>query len=290
MAFYHAQLKPVSKTSPCPICGRPDWCGITADGGLAICMRVAEGRICPSRNGGHVHIAAVGPRRRRPTTITSIINAKPTRQDLAVLARQYATAIDPAKLAKFADGLGVTVQSLRRLGIGRCVESNAWSFPMQDAAGVIVGIRLRSDTGRKFAVTGGREGAFIPSDAGESSTILICEGPSDTAALCDLGLDAIGRPSCTGGMEIIQRWIADRDPARVIIVADADEPGRRGAGILAVHLAVIVSDVRVIAPTPPLKDARDWKRAGATRDDILDMADRAEPIRLAVESEVARGR
>lgn len=286
----HARLMRVTRERRCPICGRPDWCGIATDGSLAICMRVADGAIRPARNGGYVHRLADRPRRRRPTTITSVIDAKPTRHDLAILAQQYESAIDPAKLARLADGLGVTVQSLRGLGIGRCVESNSWSFPMKDAAGVIVGIRLRADGGKKFAVTGGREGVFIPADAGESSTILICEGPSDTAALCDLGLDAIGRPSCTGGVEIVQRWIADHDPARVIIVADADEPGYRGAGILAVHLAVIVPDVRVIAPTPPLKDSRDWKRAGATRDDILNMAEQAKLIRLGIESEVKRGR
>jgi len=33
----------VSRHHPCPICGRPDWCSVSADGRLAACRRVEQG-------------------------------------------------------------------------------------------------------------------------------------------------------------------------------------------------------------------------------------------------------
>src|SRR5262245_61584297 len=33
----------VSRHTPCPICGKPDWCRISADGAWAICRRVDTG-------------------------------------------------------------------------------------------------------------------------------------------------------------------------------------------------------------------------------------------------------
>jgi hypothetical protein len=54
----------------------------------------------------------------------------------------------------------------------------------------------------------------------------------------------------------------------VVVVADADEPGRRGAEKLASVLRVYVPGVRVIEPPDGVKDVRAWKRAGATRADV----------------------
>jgi hypothetical protein len=43
----------VNKKKPCAICGRNDWCGYSADGDSAICMRVKSDRA--SANGGWLH-------------------------------------------------------------------------------------------------------------------------------------------------------------------------------------------------------------------------------------------
>ncbi|MBI1926850.1 DUF3854 domain-containing protein [Candidatus Poribacteria bacterium] len=43
----------VSTHAPCPICDKPDWCGIFDDGSAAICMRVESDR--PTQNGGWLH-------------------------------------------------------------------------------------------------------------------------------------------------------------------------------------------------------------------------------------------
>lgn len=50
------KLRRVSRQEPCSICAHTSWCGIADDGGLAICMRVANGAISTARNGGHVHV------------------------------------------------------------------------------------------------------------------------------------------------------------------------------------------------------------------------------------------
>ena len=47
---------------------------------------------------------------------------------------------------------------------------------------------------------GGREGLFIPRDLDPAAGLWVVEGPTDCAALLGLGIEAVGRPSCSGGM------------------------------------------------------------------------------------------
>ncbi len=145
---------------------------------------------------------------------------EPGAVDFGRLAADCQQAAKPEALGRLADGLGGTAVSLRRLQIGWSKRHQAWTFPMVGADGNILGIRLRLTDGLKLAVRGGREGLFVPEDLGTDRRLLICEGPSDTAAMLDLGFDAVGRPSCTGG----QRQVSE-----VVIMADGDGPGRRGA-------------------------------------------------------------
>lgn len=47
-AFLHShsdRMRRVSRTAPCPICGRADWCLISPDGSAAICPRVEQGSV-----------------------------------------------------------------------------------------------------------------------------------------------------------------------------------------------------------------------------------------------------
>lgn len=46
----------VTSGAPCPICNHKDWCSVTEDGALAICMRQSVGSIKSAKNGGYVHI------------------------------------------------------------------------------------------------------------------------------------------------------------------------------------------------------------------------------------------
>ena len=55
-AFPKSRLVRVSKKNVCRICGKPNWCSATEDGGLALCMRVSAGSLRQAQNGAYIHI------------------------------------------------------------------------------------------------------------------------------------------------------------------------------------------------------------------------------------------
>jgi 5S rRNA maturation endonuclease (ribonuclease M5) len=201
----------------------------------------------------------------------------------ARLARQYQSQLNETALAKLADALGLSVKSLRLLSVGWSAKHRAWTFPMRDAELTIVGIRLRRQDGSKFCVKGSKEGLFIPDNFGQStdSTLIICEGATDVAALLDCGFRAvIGRPSCLGGVKLIVELCRARRFSEIVIFADNDLPGQRGAEKLARELSVHVRRLRIV--TPPTKDVRDWKKGGANQADIERAIAEAAIISLAI--------
>jgi hypothetical protein len=282
----------VSKRRPCPICGKPDWCMYAgpADAPAAvICQRVESQRRCGEA--GHLHIL----RDTGPTWSPSVrrIELSARRQcessiDFGKLANDFRAAVVPGALDKLAQSLGVSTQSLHRLGVGWAAQHNAWAFPMQTAAGAVVGIRLRRPDGRKLSIRGGHEGLFIPDNIG-GGQLYITEGASDCAALLDLGFSAVGRPSCSGGVKLLVDLVQRLRPAQVAIVADADKPGQDGADRLASVLAAYCVDVRIITPPAGVKDVREWKRSGATAVDIQRAVDAAPVRKLAVAVRIKKG-
>jgi len=150
---------------------------------------------------------------------------------------------------------------------------------MFDAHRQMIGIRLRSSSGRKWAVRGSKAGLFWPDGvpAEMRSEIVICEGPTDAAAILDLGFDAIGRPSCSGGADLIAALLAE-DSKDVIILADADGPGLSGAKRLAKDLLKVARSVRIIRPHRG-KDARDWIASGVTHDQVATVIRNARLVR-----------
>jgi hypothetical protein len=260
----------VRKSSPCPICERPDWCLVSADGAVAICQRVESRKRIG--DAGWLHRLQERPwQPARPYVRTFQLSTCGPKDDLRALAAQFREAVSPAHLDRFARSLGLSVNSLRRLGIGWSESHRAWSFPMADSMDHVIGIRLRRPNGFKFAVGGSHDGLFIPTGISTSSTrtLFICEGASDTAALLDMGFEFVaGRPSCTGGVKLLVDVVQRHELSDVVIVADADEPGRRGADKLASALRVYIRTVRVIWPPEGIADARDWLRAGGRRVDV----------------------
>jgi 5S rRNA maturation endonuclease (ribonuclease M5) len=221
------------------------------------------------------------PRRAQATAVQSAAAAKtsdgrqePNSQHLppdfwARMVKQYQSQLTEAALTRLANTLGLSARSLRLLSVGWSAKHRAWTFPMRDAGLRIVGIRLRREDGSKFCVKGSKEGLFIPDNFGQStdSTLIICEGATDVAALLDLGFrGVIGRPSCLGGVKLIVELCRGRRFSEVVIFADNDLPGQRGAQKLACELSLYVPKLRIV--TPPAKDVREWKRNGANRADI----------------------
>lgn len=256
----------VSRQHPCPVCGRPDWCGLSEDGAVAICMRVASPR--PARNGGWVHgIGHARPVLVRPARPPAV---KPPLAMAATLLAAWTAETSLSALYDFAESLGVSASSLAALGTCRAAPHDAWAFPMRDGAGAIVGIRLRNDQGRKWAVPGSREGLFYPEAGFEDPVLVVCEGPTDTAAAWSIGLPAIGRPSCLGAVDPFKVFARRQRVRQLILIGDNDkprkspdgrwwQPGLEGAMKLAQQCGLPFKLV-----VPPVKDLREWVRAGLT--------------------------
>jgi hypothetical protein len=281
----------VSRTTPCPICGKSDWCLIAADESACICPRVES----PKRAGdaGFLHVLAERRSGAISTVRRVVIPAIVPPTDLTALAAQYRQGVSPERLTDFATSLDLSVASLATLGVGWSDGHLAWSFPMIDPTiGTVVGIRLRDLTGKKFAVRGGKEGLFLPVAGRDAEgPLLVAEGPTDSAAAYDLGFrNVAGRPSCAGGVRHLVSLVRTRRPAEVVIVADADEPGRRGADHLACILRAYCPVVRVIEPPSGVKDMRAWKQAGVTRADVERVINAVPVVRPAVTTRrVSRG-
>lgn len=162
---------------------------------------------------------------------------------------------------------------------------------MEDHLDQVRGIRLRFADGRKKAIFGGHEGLFIPAGLAYSTCLLIAEGPTDTAALLDLGFEATGRPSCMGGVSHCVELAREHWPLDVVIVADTDVCGQRGAESLTISLLPYAHTIRVIQPPEGIKDARAWKLAGATFADVQAAIDAASIRQMEIRSrEVRHGR
>lgn len=257
----------VTKTRRCPICGKPDWCGVSSDGTAAMCQRVESLKRCG--DAGWLHKLSdpipVAPRRR----VRQRQQESPVR-DWTALARQYEQSVGSGRLYELAARLGVSSKSLRRLRIGW--DGEAWTFPMSDAYPKVVGIRRRFESGKKLSVKGGHEGLFLAVECmAAAGPVFLCEGPTDTAALLDAEVSVIGRPSCTGGVKYVVEILRDRR-RNAVIVADWDGPGQAGAERLAASLSESGTRTKIIVPLRG-KDARAWK---PTRDELEMTARNAE--------------
>lgn len=257
----------VSRQVPCPVCEKPDWCTVTADGALACCMRVPSER--RAKNSGFIHklSESTGGNRQLPP---------PQDRKLLLDCAAYHAALRRHWDWRWNDGfamdLGVDPDALELLQPAFDAANGAFAFPMRDGAGAVVGIRLRSRDGHKWAVRGSREGLFYsPALAPGGEPLVICEGPTDTAAALTLGLQAVGRPSCSGGTEALAALCKRLAVRRVVMLADCDAPhrrpdgstwypGRDGAQAFARTLRRLWCMV-----LPPAKDVRAWLHAGATR-------------------------
>ncbi len=138
---------------------------------------------------------------------------------------------------------------------------------MTDAYDNMVGIRLRSDSGLKWAVTGSHQGCFVPAmDADQMA--LVAEGPTDTAAGLSLGFYCVGRPSCSGGMNDLRNLFRRRGVRRCVIVSDNDGPGLRGSEMFSRQVGI--PNCIVVLPA---KDLRSFVGLGGDKQLLQSMID-----------------
>jgi len=248
-----------TKENPCPACGHWDWTCRAGDKKF-VCMRVQSEHV--AKDGGWYHEYG----EKKPAYIPPKRSAPKVNLDFEGKIRLWRTFIK--ELPKLSIELGVSEESLELLNFcrdsGYDYSSSAFACPMRDGDNKIIGIHLRCDDGTKRAVTGSRNGLFLPQGIEIQKMVFICEGASSCAALLTLGFYAIGRPSCNSGSEMLKVALKRLGASRIVIVADNDtlksapdgrtfRPGQSGAAKLKKELGLM----SVLFTTPnPVKDVR----------------------------------
>lgn len=258
--------KRVNQQKPCPICKKTDWCSISADESAVICPRVEQGSKKYIDGSGYLHILKETDDWKKELGKPEKKQLPEHNEVLAILARKMCGAMNQEKLSALSEMLDISEKSLKRLHVGYSSQQGAYSFPMQRTGNRLLGVRMRNVEGKKWALKGSKQGLFIPSGMEGKAGLVVCEGPTDTGVLLDLDFDAIGRPSCNSGTDLIKEFAKGR---HVAIVADFDGPGMDGAERLEFSLKEVCRSVTVVVP--PAKDAREFVQQGATRKDFLEL-------------------
>jgi len=258
----------VTKQHPCKICQKPDWCMVGLS--IAVCMRIASPKSKTFIDGsvGYIHpLEGASPVREFPrheaARHSPVLNAE-------LKLKRWRQIIGSQPLPILAEQLGVSFQSLFYLGCQRTNYYKTWAFPMRNGSNDIVGIRLRSEDGKKWAEKGSHQGLFIPQFDPQDTAYLV-EGPTDTAAALTLGVFAIGRPSCNGGILDLKSALKRLGIKRAVIVADTDDdkfrpdgshynPGIDGAMGLSEHLGIPNCTLLL-----PCKDIRQFLSRGGNK-------------------------
>lgn len=250
-----------TKAHPCPICGKPDWCSVSADGSASCCMRVESEK--PTRNGGWLHRlgSELPPERRRrrpvgaPAASASVAPSgrRAPSVDFEELQRTCAAALSWQRLEELAAHLCLAMSALRAIGLG-WHNGQTYSLPMHDGGGRVCGLRLRTLAGRKWAVVGSRNGLFLDQESSGTGTVFVCEGASDAVAMLGTGLEAVGVPGAGQCVELLKVHLRKRD---VVVMVDRDDAGRRGADRIAAGLSRVCRSVRLLYPRRG-NDVRDW--------------------------------
>lgn len=257
----------VSRERPCPICGKPDWCLVAADGVVAICPRTPEGAIKDLGEAGYLH--AVDPEREISLANLPPVPDRTPRRDFEPMLQHHRELAEP-RLHDLSRKLGVSVDALRSLKVGFNEYRQQYLFPERDGQGDIIGVLTRDSAGQKRRIKGSKNGLSYADHWDKSEgPVLLVEGPTDTAALMTLGCNAIGRPSNRGGApllaELLREFPDDRD---IIVLGDNDQkddglcPGKDGAIHTATDLASRLERPIYWCLAPDgAKDAREWLNA-----------------------------
>jgi len=204
--------------------------------------------------------------------------------------------ISRASLERLAADWHVSPAALEALGIG--FDRYAYTFPMSNAAGQVIGLHLRPTKGGKTNAPGSRLGIFLPTSSLQSKPLsslsssrqvardtvdgssvmrcgvtaanlqLVAEGVSDSAAALTLGFAAMGTPGAGACVEMVVELFARRANACPCIVGDNDDAGLAGAERLREALLAAGLPCRVLFPPDGFKDLREWLIGGLTAEGL----------------------
>ena len=229
---------------------------VAPDRSAAICNRVEENATRRLDGGGWLHVIKITDEWMNEEFIPRVHNALPEHNEvLAIRARDWVSKCDLEKTNELAEILGVTISSLRLLNLGWFPQNSSWVFPMQRNGSRLIGVRVRPRNGKKFAIKGSKNGLFIPNNLPDKGVVYVCEGESDTAAMLSCGLCAVGKSSCNSGDRLVGELLKNHE---VVVCADRDGVGRKGAESLVNYLKIHASGVTMMLPPIKYKDMREW--------------------------------
>jgi len=259
----------VTSRRRCPVCEHDSWCLVDPERQLAICPRTESNRKIGSAGWLHSLGGSI-PSQKAQLRRQAVENTVEALAGGEAMQAQFASYTGH-RIPMLAFELGVSLEALADLGVGW---NGLWTFPMRNHRDEIVGFRTRTPEGRKYAIKGSRSGLFIPRSARRQGHVYVVEGASDVLAMIDMGLNAIGRPSCLGCEQEISRWTSGME---VTVIADADGPGIDGALRLTQTLRGPAR--RVEMALPPMKDVRECLNHGMTARDLTTSLRRYEDRR-----------
>ncbi len=233
----------VSRNRPCPVCGKADWCTVADDNSAAICQRIESNRRMPK--GGWLH--RFESNEALPNISMTAPSPLPTKpkmspEELADRQIRFLDAMAVSDYARLSEAQDVSPFTLRAFGVGQWFDFNKcideWTIPQRSLDGELSGFRTMCQTRKrdKRSITGSRSGAFFDRNfitrqaIQQSGYILVCEGFSDAMLAYDMGFETvIGRSNCVGELDQITNLVGNIQPEHLLIVPDADIPGRDGA-------------------------------------------------------------
>jgi putative DNA primase/helicase len=167
------------------------------------------------------------------------------------LACRYSAQLSSRHKQRLADKLGLPVNVfVPWLEIGISFNGQplgpGYTFPEWGTRGDIIGVLLRKPDGTKRMIPRSHRGIHFGGRSvfDDGCPLFLVEGPTDTLAMSAAGLWAVGRPSATGGVDLLAAYLRTL-PAeqKAIVVGENDRksddtwPGRDGAINIAEKLA-----------------------------------------------------
>jgi hypothetical protein len=189
--------------------------------------------------------------------------------------RGWARALrdNDALLDRLRGERGWEPDTLQRCGIG--FDGERVTVPITDHCGVLQGVlKLRVDARQHpkvLAAAGSRLG-LIPHPERVAGSVVLVEGPSDMLAARSAGLAAIAVP---GTHAWRTEWASAFTGRDVIVVMDADRPGREAAVRIAADLRLHGARAPIVELDPSRDDGydlSDWLRSGNNPDLITELS------------------
>ena len=191
------------------------------------------------------------------------------RRNFTSLAQEYAEALRDGHAAAFAAYFGVSVDTVRKVGVGYSKKHRMFSMPMYSPNGKCYGISLRAPGGQKISVIGSEFDSLFGAENLphlSKETLILFEGFSDYLKAVDDGVKgALGRHSAKSEAYLsnLGSFFANK---QVVLATDNDSNEETRQNVLAAAESQAekverlgASHVSIWSPDEE-KDYRDWRK------------------------------